>query len=51
MTEEAILSVVAVVVLWLLLFAYWKPGSVVLKGLVLIAVGVIGMTAASYFVT
>jgi hypothetical protein len=51
MTKEGVWSVVVVVVLWLVLFAYWHPASTVLKWLVLTLVAVIGMTAASYFVT
>lgn len=46
-----VLFVIGMVVFWLSLFAYWHPGSVVLKGLVLIAVGVVGMTSASHLVT
>jgi hypothetical protein len=46
-----VIFVVMVVVLWLLLFAYWHPGSVLIKGLVLMAVAVFGMHTAGYFVT
>ena len=46
-----VMFVVVLVALWLALFAYWHPYAVSLKGMVLLAVAVVGLTAVSHFVT
>jgi hypothetical protein len=43
-----VITIAAFVVVWLTLFAYWKPDSTLAKGLVLISVVVLGMTAVHW---